>query len=227
MLEHEEAKTGKICSRLNIPSSHIYTILDKLLQKGLVSFKLVNNIKVFRSVTPANLFSMFREKEKELEKEKKEIKQFISKLNKIQLTEHKENDFKYFEGTKGVRSMFNEFLKQMNPKELWYIASAPIAYKTGNAFFIEELHPARIKKKVQLKIIVPSNLKKHGKEREKLKLTEVKYSKTNFPSEFGVCGDQIYFLSFGDKPYALLIKDKNFAESQKQIFENLWNSLSL
>jgi len=155
LLEHQEAKTGKICSKLNIPSSHIYQILEKLLEKGLVSFKLVNNVKIFRSVSPENLFSIFREKERQLEKEKKDLKKFISNLKTIQIKEHKENDFKYFEGTNGIRSMFTEFLKNLKTGAQWYISSAPLAYERLNAFLMEELHPRRIKKKVNLKIIIP------------------------------------------------------------------------
>jgi sugar-specific transcriptional regulator TrmB len=37
LLELGEAKTGQICNKLNIPNSHIYTDLDSLTKKGLVS----------------------------------------------------------------------------------------------------------------------------------------------------------------------------------------------
>jgi len=32
-------------------------------------------------------------------------------------------------------------------------------------------------------------------------------------------------LSYGDKPYALLIKDKNFANTQKKIFKTMWSAI--
>ena len=74
LLEYQEAKTGIICSKLNIANSHIYRILEKLLDKGLVSYKINNNIKIFQAVNPSNLYELFREKEEQLEKEKQDLK---------------------------------------------------------------------------------------------------------------------------------------------------------
>jgi len=222
LLEHQESKTGSICSKLNIHNSHIYQVLEKLLDKGIVSFKVVNNIKVFRPVDPESLYSLFRERELQLEREKQDMKEFISNLKKIEIKEHKQTDFKYFEGVAGVRSMFTEFVESWVPNSTCYVSSAPLAYERWNAFLLEYFHPPRLKKKVRLKIIIPSDLKEMGKQRKTLKLTEVKYSKLNMESEFGVAGEYTYFLNYGERPYALLIKDKVFADTQKKIFEVMW-----
>ena len=224
LLEHQDAKTGVICSKLNIHNSHIYQILGKLLDKGLVSFKIVNNIKIFRPVNPESLYSLFREKELQLETEKQDLKEFISNLKKIELKESRQTDFKYFEGVAGVRSMFTEFIESWEPNSTCYVSSAPIAYERWNAFLLEYFHPPRFKKKVHLKIIVPSELKEMGKQRQIMKLTEVKYSKLKMKSEFGVAGGYTYFLNHGERPYGLLIKDKVFADTQKKIFEVMWES---
>ena len=226
LLEHKISKAGTICSGLNIPNSHIYHLLEKLIGKGIINFKIVNNVKVFRPVNPESLFSLFREKERQLEKEKDDLKDFISSLKKIEPEVDKQNDFKYFEGINGIRSMFNEFAESWEPNSQVYIASAPIAYKNWNAFLIEYFHGPRIKKKVSQQLIVPESIKEHGKEREKLKYLEIKYTKIEPETEFGVAGDYAYFLSQGEKPYALLIKDKNLASTQIKIFNIMWNSSS-
>ena len=43
--EYGESRTGAICTRTGVPSSRIYVILHNLLEKGLVSYKIINNIK--------------------------------------------------------------------------------------------------------------------------------------------------------------------------------------
>ena len=222
LLEYQESKTGPICSKLKIPNSHIYHILDRLLDKGIISYKIVNNIKIFRPVNPQSLFSLFREKERQIEKEKEDLKSFISNLQKIKIKEKKENDFKYFEGVNGVRSMFTEFVESFKKDSKVFIASAPIAYEKWNAFLLELFHPPRIKKNVSQKLIVPTRFKKFGEERKKFQPIEIKYSPIEMDTEFGVCGDYTYFLSSVDKPYALLIKDKNLAKSQIRIFNQIW-----
>ncbi|MBI4145849.1 hypothetical protein HY489_00770, partial [Candidatus Woesearchaeota archaeon] len=40
LLTLQEAKTGVLCKETKIASSNIYKILDKLLEKGLISYKI-------------------------------------------------------------------------------------------------------------------------------------------------------------------------------------------
>jgi sugar-specific transcriptional regulator TrmB len=222
LLEFQEAKTGFMCSKLNIANSHIYRILSRLIEKGIISYKIVNNVKIFRPVNPKSLYALFKEKERELEEEKKDLKEFISNLEKIEIKDKKLNDYKYFEGINGVRSMFSEFVSSFDKHNEVLIASAPIAFEKWNAFLLELFQKPRVKKKVKQKLIIPRRLKKFGLQREKFKPIEIRYSDVEMESEFGVCGDLTYFLSVGDKPYALLIKDRNFASTQKKIFEIMW-----
>ena len=225
LLQYKESKARDISKKTGIPTSHIYSILEQLLEKGIISFKIVNNIKIYRPVDPENLYLIIQEKERKLEKEKKDLKIFISKLKSLRVENPKENDFKYFEGVNGIKSMFNEFTSSWEPNSKVYVSSAPIAYEQWNAFLLEYFHKPRIKKKVHMQLIVPKSKEIHGKEREKLKYIEIKYSESVHETEFGVAGDYLYFLSQGEKPYALLIKDKNFASTQLKIFITLWNSI--
>ena len=118
--------------------------------------------------------------------------------------------------------MFTEFVDSFEKDSKVFIASAPIAYQKWNAFLLDLFHPPRIKKNVKQQLIVPTRLKKHGIEREKFQPIDIKYSPVEMETEFGVSGEYTYFLSFGEKPYALLIKDKNLANTQIKIFNQLW-----
>ena len=169
-----------------------------MLNKGIVSFKIINNVKIFRPVNPESLYSLFKEKERELEQQKKDLKQFISKLKKIEIKDKKENDFKYFEGINGVRSMFTEFIENFTPDSSLHIASAPIAYEKWNAFLLDLFHPPRIKKNINLQLIVPAKLKKHAQERKKLKPIEIKFSDVEMSSYTNPQGEPefMYRLNF-------------------------------
>ncbi len=222
--EYKEAKTGVICSNLNIRSSHIYTILDKLLRKGLISYKIINNIKIFHPVDPKSLYALFKEKERKLKQEEKEVKEFITSMKKIETKDIRQNDFKYFEGANGIKSMFTEFSESWQMDSKMYIFSAPITYEDWTAFFMESFRPPRIKKNIHLSILLTGERKQPTEERKVTKLRDVRYINTEIESEFGVCGDYVYFLSSGDKPYALLIKDKNLASTQVKIFKLIWKT---
>jgi sugar-specific transcriptional regulator TrmB len=221
--QYGESQTGKICDRTKIPSSQIYTILNSLLKKGLVNYKVVNNIKIFRASEPDTVANLFAEKEKQIDKEKKHLLDFLSKLKIKPSKESKLSDFKYYSGIRGVKSLYTEVINSWNVGDEYYIASAPIeSFKKIEGFFLDVVHEKRIKDKVKLKILVNKNCKNWGSIRAKMPLTEVRYLDISTRTEYGVLNDYFFLITYSEEPYGLLIKDKNFADTYKVFFERLW-----
>ncbi|PIN75646.1 hypothetical protein COV18_02255 [Candidatus Woesearchaeota archaeon CG10_big_fil_rev_8_21_14_0_10_37_12] len=216
-----ESQTGKICTRTNIRSSHIYTILNSLLEKGLVTYKVINNIKVFSASSPENLAHIFEEKEKKIKDEKGKLLASITQLKAIPQHDRL-TDFKYFSDIRGVKSMFTEIMNLWNKNDSYYVAAVTLkSFQKLEPFFLE-FHKKRIKDKVSLKIIFDRKGKQWGEIRKTMPKTEVKYLDLETFTEYGVLNDYLFLASYGEKPYGLLIKDKNFAETYKTFFEMLW-----
>jgi len=225
LLQYRESQTGKICDRTKIPSSHIYKILDSLVKKGLVNFKVINNIKVFQASEPEHLSNLFSEKEKTIREEKQELMKSISELKIIPSPFERLTDFKYFYGIRGIRSLYTEIINSWKKGDEYCIASAPLeSFENLEPFFIQIVHKKRVRDKVELKILVNKGNEKWGKIRSKMKLTEVRYLNLDTNTEYGVLNDYFFLISYGKEPYGLLIKDKNFAHTYKAFFEILWKS---
>ena len=219
-----ESKTGKICERTKIPSSQIYTILNNLMKKGLVNYKIVNNIKVFRASDPDSLNNLFEEKEKEIREEKQQLLKTISKLKLPIPKPEKLSDFKYFYGIKGIKSLYTEISNTWKENDNYYIASAPLeSFKKLEGFFLDVVHKKRIKDKVNMKMIINNNSKKWGSKRKKMHLTKIKFLNIDTKTEYGVLNDYFFLVTYGVEPYGLLIKDRNFASTYKVFFNLLWN----
>jgi len=225
--QHGESQTGNICKRTKIQSSQIYTILNSLLEKGLVNFKIVNNIKVFRASDPDSLATLFEEKEKLIEEEKEQLLDFISKLKVKPRGISKLSDFKYFSGIRGIKSLYLEMINSWEIGDEYFIASAPLeSFNKLEGFFSDVVHKRRIKDKVRLKILINKIGKKWGSAREKMSLTEVRYMDINTKTEYGVLNDYFFLINYGKEPYGLLIKDENFAQTYKVFFDILWSQAS-
>ena len=222
--QNGESQTGKICERTKIPSSQIYTIINGLSEKGLVNFKITNNIKIFRASNPDALANLFEEKEKQIVQEKEHLLDFISKL-KIKPTElSKLSDFKYYSGIRGIKSLYTEIINSWKFGDEYYIASAPLeSFKNIEGFFLDVVHKKRVQDKVKLKIIINKNSKQWGTIRAKMPLTEVRYMDIDTKTEYGVLNDYFFLITYGKQPYGLLIKDENFAQTYKVFFNLLWN----
>ena len=143
LLELQEAKTGLLCSYTNIASSNIYKILESLIKKGLVSFRVQNNIKVFMSSPPESLNELFLEKQKKLEEERKDIAKAIAELKKRELKEKPQTNYKYYEGVSGIKSMWHEINSKMNKENIIKIYTGKKGSYERLVGFFNEHHKMR------------------------------------------------------------------------------------
>ncbi len=74
LLDLGEDTAAKIAEKTGIGRVHMYQILAKLMDKGLVSFVIKNNVKYFIPAKPEVLLKELREKEQELQKILPELK---------------------------------------------------------------------------------------------------------------------------------------------------------
>jgi hypothetical protein len=82
----------------------------------------------------------------------------------------------------------------------------------------------RKQKKVIEQMILPTGETELAK-RRKNKFTEIKFMDLDNGSEWGVFGDFFFIQHISDKvPRSFLIKDKVFAKTHEQVFDQLWKN---
>jgi HTH-type transcriptional regulator, sugar sensing transcriptional regulator len=224
LLKLQEAQTGSICKETGIPSSNIYTILNALIQKGIISYKLRNNIKIFMPASPQALNEFITQKQKQLDDEKEIAQDLINKLKKQPLEKDYISSHKFFEGTTGIKSMWHELNSTMDTSE-----SIRTYTSTKEGFeklipFYDEHHNLRLKKGVHEFEIFPMDATDLAKKRRN-NITQVRHLPLKNIAEWGVIKDNfyVYYLIQG-KPIAFLIKDKIIAQTFKQVFDQVWET---
>src|SRR3989338_7547002 len=80
LLELGSSTTGPIMDKAKVSSSKIYGILERLIEKGLVSFIIKSKTKYYQASSPEAIFDYINEKEEEMEKQKEQIKKIIPEL---------------------------------------------------------------------------------------------------------------------------------------------------
>ena len=73
LLEMGSSKAGDLVNELSLHRSRIYDALNMLLEKGLVSYVIRNNVKYFEASDPEKLLTRVEEQKKMLDERKKEI----------------------------------------------------------------------------------------------------------------------------------------------------------
>ncbi|MDO8556751.1 MAG: helix-turn-helix domain-containing protein [Nanoarchaeota archaeon] len=222
LLEHGDSQTGKICNRTKIPSSNIYPLLERLLEKGMITMRLINNIKVFQAANPKVFLTLFEEKELAIKQEKTALNEAVQVLEKIKSKEQQGNDFKFFQGMNGIRSMYNEVMQAWKKEDECLIITTSAAFERLEPFFVEIVHKHRLQNQVKMRLLITGDTKKQAKKRERMKLTEVRYKQMKTQAECVLFQDKMIITGYGDKPYALMIQDRSTAETFKAYFEALW-----
>lgn len=224
LLELKEAKTGKICKETNIASSNIYKILEALIQKGLVNYRVQNNIKIFMPAPPETLNELFLKKQKELDEERKQIKKVISRLKTKEPEDESYSKYKYFEGIQGIKSMWYEINSTMNKSMHLKVHTAKRESYEKLIGFYTEHHKERKKKHIKERMIFPKEDKALAKKRSD-KLTDIKFMDLKNEVEWGIIGNKLFMQYItGKTPRGFLIEDKKFSQTFEQVFDNLWKT---
>ncbi len=222
----KEAKTGELSKESGIATANIYPVLDSLLKKGLVSYRLQNNIKIFFASEPDafNEFVELRQKQLDLQKEK--VKQTISQLKRQKPIKETQSNYRYYEGISGIKAMFYDLMKDMENIEKHHILRIHGSTKKSTETmigFYDEFHKVRLKHGFKYRLLLDNELIEHGKKRARMKNTEVKVIKINTEVNWGVLGDttHMYYIT-GKTPVCFLIKDEKIARTYEGVFDKLW-----
>ena len=223
LLEMGESQTGALCIKTNIASSNIYSILESLMSKGLVSYRIKNNIKTFMPSSPEILNELFLKKQKEIEGERLKIAELASDLNKMQSKTETNPNYKYFEGLSGIKSMWHEINETMNSSHIIKIHTAKKESYEKFIDFYDIHHKIRKQKKIKELMIFPNEDKILAKKRSD-EHTKIKFMDLKNDAEWGIFDDTFFIHYIIDKnPRGFLIKDKIFAKTMEQAFDKLWS----
>jgi sugar-specific transcriptional regulator TrmB len=199
---------NNLSKRIGVDRSLTYTLLNNMVEKGLVKYIKKSGKKYFEASEPENLLNPIKEKEAL-------ISNLIPKLKSIQTSSHKAFDVSVYEGREGLRTVMKELIKQ---KKACGFGGTGRAYDT----FYESVHWMKEmeKKKFELRLIMPK--KYAGHTFTKAKFANVKYLKIKSEVTTMIFEDQISIHSVLDKPKVIVIKDKDIADSYRNHFEILW-----
>jgi len=210
LLKKGELSANQLAKSLGLDRTLSYTILNHLIEKGLVNYIIKDNKKFFNAENPENLINPLKEKEII-------IKDLIQELNKIQIIKEAPYEIKIYEGKEGLRT----FLKQMiKYKE---IASFGATGKIYEYFYeIPALVKEIEKKGFTARFITSPKFKEH--EMTKIRGVQIKYLNIKSHATTSIFGDYISIHILTQKPLIILVKNKEIAESYKNHFEILWKS---
>lgn len=211
LLKIGEATVVKIAKETELHRRTIYDNLNILMHKGLVSFKIINNIKYFEASDPDSLKIFIEEKNNILENILPTLKSHYKK-------EFDKPEINIFIGLKGAKTLIEKAINS-NKELLWVGGGAHLFELLGfSRNFIEKKLS-----KIKIKTIQPKTTQTHNL--KFIKKENIKYLPKSFTSKTGyLVYDNIVMIGIiHDKEITTIeINSKECSETYTKYFNSLW-----
>jgi len=212
---------GKIVEETGVYRKNLYDSLNKLIEKGLVSYVIENKIKIFQAKKPDNLEKYLDEKKAKIEEQKLEIQNSIIELNSLYKKAPAEIESEIYRGTEGIKTILKECL---NYKEVLFIGA------TGDVenrlpYFWLQYNKKREKLKCNWKLLLVHEAKNKPITKSKYYEYKVLPEILSGLNVIYIYGDYVANVLWLEKPIAFVIKHKTLSNNYKKYFDYLWRTI--
>jgi len=226
VLELGISSLNKIQEKTGIERRNIYDILNKLIEKGLISYTLEKGKRTYQCTHPNKLLEEIKKKEqslKELEKKIPDIKDLFN-LNKPEIKAE------VYRGNEAIKSLFDEILEQK--ESFWMGGNSFEEYKAvpeNLQVWFNHWMKRRVENKhimndlvsygTQLEGLEPSKTNKHKKE-------YYRYCQLpkdiNVPMVIIIFGNKVAQILWGQQSFAFILESQKIRESFMKYFNHFW-----
>ena len=228
LFELGETTVGPISKKSRVTHAKVYPILDKLIEKGLVSHTIKDGRKNFSATNPHSLLEFVDNKVRRLEEEKIKIKDIIPSLLAKQKELEKIQYSRVFEGFRGLRSLFYDLFGSNKEKtEICVLGLNELLKEKSFISFFRFYHDLRIENKIKLKLILDKNMKTiynniYKKAGMYAKTDKVKFVNTTYPTGVFIFKDHVITIVADEKVTAFDIKSAQNSKRYKKFFDSVW-----
>ncbi len=215
LLELGSALAGEITKKAEINRTNVYDALERLITKGLVTYVITANRKVFEPVEPKRLKEILEEQEAKLNS-------YLPNLEQLYKSSKVKEDATLFKGKKGIKSLYEEFLKETRGVCVY---GAESRFTEMFPAYQKDWNSRRAKLGIHLKIIFSERVREI-KKAEKFKLCQMRFlpKQYQFPSLVMIGTKKVATVVWTEVPFGFLVKSKEAVKGHLTFFEILWKA---
>lgn len=225
LLKIGTSSTGGIVKKAKISSGKIYEILDKLIEKGLVSYILKNNVKFFSASEPYKIKDYIDKKKIEIEQKAKKIEKILPELKALKKSTEEEYSAEIHTGIDGFKTSLMSLVDNMpDNSELLFLGGSGVRKPTINHIWKKTVKKIA-EKTIQTRFIVTDVSEESKKSLKEYKKTYhgIKY---RFMAGFYLApiilgSNRTLLLNFKDIS-VIVIKSSTITDQFRFFFNSLW-----
>lgn len=211
-------KSGALMEHAKVGSSRLYASLDALIEKGLVSYEVRNNVRYYK---PEKIDSMIEQSREST----RALVELSERIRSVTPTVVERNETNVFEGYHGFRRAFLEHVDRMNKGEelriIGFGARAPERRVLSR--FLDEINVIAIKKKCKMHILFDEGFHYKPGIPNVGKSADIRFLPSSYfgPTAYNISKTEVLLSVWGKDPLVIRIRNPILVASFEAHFDFL------
>ncbi len=220
LLQKGQATAAELVKFISVHRNIIYDNLEKLIEKGLVTYIVDGTKKKFIAENPEAVVEFLKNEDSKIKEKIETAKAFIPEINKILGSKKEKQEAYLFRSTKGIKKILSEVLSS---KEFWVIGVSNASVEILGEVFWKNFNTKRKAKKIRENLLFNYDFK------NVVNITPSKFSvhrmlpkELNQVTEILIYENKVAITVYSKEPIGIVIEDKEVSKTFKQQFAFLW-----
>lgn len=217
LIEHGPGTVSDIARQTGIHRPIIYKHLPDLMEKQLITQTTQGKRKLFTAEPPDKL-------ERFMESTLHELQPLLKDLRETYQAQNKRPKIRYFEGKKGIQSVFGDLVQTLGQGDIFYRYSS--ASEDRGGYLPSNYRAIRDSKKLERFVITNAARAQEKKSRleRALKVVPKEFDIFDHDITQVIYADKVAFIDYNSQS-ALIIENPALAKFQKNLFKLLYQKL--
>jgi len=216
LLKLGESPASEIIKKTQLHRTTIYDVLERLIEKGLISFIIKNKIKYYLTASSSKFEDLALEEKNKAERKVELAKKIMNEISAFKKEDKERLIVQLFVGDKGFKTVMDDILNE--GKDFLILGSGGRLVDTLPDY-VEQWAEKRRKRKLKAKIIYI-----RGAKAPKWKLNEIRYIPKEYSSPVSttIYGKKVIIFLDESPVSMILIESEKVAKTYKNYFDLLW-----
>jgi len=216
LLQSGQSLASAIAKKTKISRPHVYDSLNKLLEKGLVSYVIKSNRRHYSAANPKELLKYLDEEKDKITEKQKDVEEHLPLLLKMHSLTRKPTSVEVYEGNEGLKTVL---------KDITDTGKGFVGFGASSKFekILPTFSKVWVKRREQLgikaRLLVVEGVRPISTPMNEYKIIPKEYSS---PTSTVVYGEKVAILLWLNEPIGIIIRNAETAHSYKNYFELLW-----
>lgn len=225
LLSMGSTTVGPIVDKSGVSRSKIYHVLEKLKNKGLVSYIIKSKTNYYTATDPEKIGDYLNYKKEELNLIESKLQEILPHLKTMQNYSGKRDEAEVYTGLEGIKATRDIVFKSLKKGEVIRVFGSDRVAQDAMPKYWEAFHKKRVQFGIKAKYLMKESSREYlDKTKRSAGLIAIRYTDVTRPVYIDIFADYVitsvmvkgYYVSF-------VVRNQYIADYYKEWFDQLWD----